>query len=68
MSKQGLLEAVRRAVADYIRSEGCSCCRDYEAHEEAKTRLGNLLDVTPYSDGSGHNFSQHATPRKKVRR
>jgi len=38
-------------------SEGCSCCRDIEAHEVNKKRLAELLNVPLYSDGSGYDFS-----------
>ena len=58
MTLEEFKEEVRQAVADYMRSEGCSCCQDYDAHKEHKTRLGQLLDVPPYSDGSGYDFSQ----------
>lgn len=34
---------IREALADYIASEGCSCCRNTEAHEDAARRLGKLL-------------------------
>lgn len=52
------LEEVREAVAAYIASEGCSCCQNIKVHEAAKRRLGEMLEVPPYSDGSGHNFYQ----------
>ena len=51
------LEAVRQAVAEYMYSEGCSCCRDIDAHEVNKKRLAELLNVPLYSDGSGYDFS-----------
>ncbi len=51
------LERIREAVADYMRSEGCSCCRDYEAHKEHTKRLALLLDVPPY-DESGFDFGK----------
>lgn len=47
---------VRDAFQDYVRSEGCSCCQDYEAHKEAGNKLGKLLNFKPYSDGSGYDF------------
>lgn len=59
------LEQVRQAVADYMRSEGCSCCRSIDAHDEAKKRLAELLDVPMYEDNSGYDFYRFATPRKK---
>ena len=52
---------VRQAVADYMRSEGCSCCQDVEAHEEHTKRLGKLLKAPKYKDGSGYDFSKFRT-------
>lgn len=58
-SAQGnLKEQLRKAVADYMRSEGCSCCQDVEAHRRHTKRLAELLDVPAYDDNSGYNFSQ----------
>lgn len=54
--------AIRTAVADYMRSEGCSCCENTHAHAEHKETLAKLLDVNPYDDGSGYDFSQYRTP------
>lgn len=53
------LQDVRQAVADYMYAEGCSCCRDIEGHERAGNRLGELLDVEQYSDGSGYDFTKY---------
>jgi methionine aminopeptidase len=50
------LKEIRKAVADYMESEGCSCCRDLDKHNEAEERLGKLLRVKKYDDGSGYNF------------
>ena len=47
---------LRRAVADYMCSEGCGCCRDNEAHKEHKARIAKLLRVPRYKDRSGFNF------------
>lgn len=55
------LKALRTAVADYMHSEGCSCCRNLEAHEQHEAALGKLLKVEKYSDGSGYNFSRYRT-------
>lgn len=52
------LSALRTAVADYMSSEGCSCCQDYEKHDLDKRRLGELLDVPMYEDGSGYDFTK----------
>jgi len=52
------LELVRQAVADYMRSEGCDCCSDRDAHKAHSDRLGELLGVHKYPDGSGYDFSQ----------
>jgi hypothetical protein len=61
---EGLAE-IREAVADYMRSEGCSCCEDIEAHEQHKARLAKLLNVEPYSDGSGYDFQKWQQFRKE---
>lgn len=58
---QAKLDVIRQAVADYMRSEGCSCCRNIEAHEEAKRKLAGLLNVPMYDDGSGYDFNKFAT-------
>ena len=57
------LKEIRRAVADYMRSEGCSCCRDSEAHDQAAERLALLLKVPRYPDGSGFNFPKFKTQK-----
>lgn len=54
-----LLKAVRTAVADYMSSEGCTCCQNIEAHQEHRAALGKLLHVKKYSDGSGYDFSKY---------
>ena len=51
-------EELRRAVADYMRSEGCSCCRNIDSHEEHEKRLAELLDIPMYDDDSGYDFNQ----------
>lgn len=48
---------VRRAVAKYIKSEGCSCCRG-ESHGEDEERLATLLEIPKYEDGSGYNWGK----------
>ena len=52
------IKEIRRALADYIASEGCSCCEDGDEHKEAKIRLAALLDVPLYDDKSGYDFYQ----------
>ena len=47
---------IRKALADYMYSEGCSCCRNEEPHNEAAERLAKLLHVPKYKDGSGFDF------------
>ncbi len=51
-------KAVRQAVADYMRAEGCDCCRDRKAHAAAAKRLAKLLRVPKYGDSSGHDFAR----------
>lgn len=54
------LATIRQAVADYMASEGCSCCQDTEKHKAAEKTLAQLLDVPMYDDASGYNFAQFA--------
>lgn len=56
-----LIQEIRRALADYMRSEGCSCCRNIEDYEENKKRLAKLLKVPQYKDGSGYDFGKFQT-------
>jgi len=53
-----MLAFIRKAVADYMSSEGCSCCQDVEGHKEHTKTLAKLLKVPKYSDKSGYNFSK----------
>jgi hypothetical protein len=46
------IQDVRKAVADYIYSEGCSCCQ-HDSHHSDGNKLGELLVVPQYSDESG---------------
>lgn len=57
------LEVIREAVADYMRSEGCGCCSDTAAHSKHANRLGELLNVPKYPDGSGHDFKPFRSKR-----
>lgn len=54
--RDSLKRLVRQAVADYMASEGCSCCRDVDGHAEHKKRLAKLLGVQMYHDKSGYDF------------
>lgn len=57
-------EKMRNVIADYRYSEGCSCCRDIDAHEENTKRIGELLDIPKFSDDSGYDFSEYRTKTK----
>lgn len=59
-----LKKQLREAVANYMWSEGCSCCRgsDHDAHAEA---LAKLLSIKKYSDGSGYDFYSYRTGADK---
>lgn len=43
-------DAIRQALADYVCSEGCSCCQDRDAHEKARERLAKLLGIRKKDD------------------
>lgn len=51
---------LRKAIANYMESEGCSCCRDNEKHDFNKEVLSILLSVKKYDDNSGYNFYKYA--------
>lgn len=55
------LQKIRQVLADYMYSEGCSCCQDRDAHIADTKRLAELLEVPMYEDGSGYDFSQFRT-------
>lgn len=50
-----LLSEIRQAVAAYMWSECCSCCRS-DNHGENGERLAELLGVKKYEDGSGYDW------------
>lgn len=50
---------VRKALAEYMQAEGCSCCRNSEEHAAAKAKLAKLLNVKKYEDGSGYDFARY---------
>lgn len=51
-------DAMRAAVAAYMSSEGCTCCRDYYAHEKHSAALGKLLKVPKHKNGWGYDFER----------
>jgi hypothetical protein len=57
-------EILRRAVADYMGSEGCSCCRNVEAHKQHAAVLAKLLRVPKFSDNSGYAFFKFQTKKE----
>lgn len=56
-----LIAEIREAFADYMASEGCSCCRDTEGHGLALARLEKLLVMDRYSDGSGVDYAKYVS-------
>ena len=58
-----LRKLLREAVANYMSSEGCSCCQNIEAHKAHTEALAKLLKVPKYSDGSGYDFSKFKTKK-----
>lgn len=56
-----LLIKIRTAFADYYRSEGCSCCRDTDAHKKAEDKLAELLSPEAYDDNSGFNWYKYTS-------
>ena len=58
------IKVIRRAIADYMYSEGCSCCQDVDAHRIHKARLGKLCRVEKYYDSSGYDFGKYRSEEK----
>ena len=58
-----MIAQIRQAVADYMSSEGCSCCRDIEGHENHKKTLAKLLKVKKYKDRSGYDFDKYRSKK-----
>lgn len=60
-----VISEIRQAVAEYIHSEGCSCCRgaDHGQHEE---KLAILLSVEKYDDGNGYNWGKYRLETDKI--
>lgn len=55
-----LKKQLRTAVANYIASEGCNCCRG-DSHEEHLEVIAKILNVKKYADKSGYDFSKYKT-------
>ena len=59
------LQKIRQAVANYMYSEGCSCCRNIDSHAEAKEILGKLLRIQKFKDKSGYDFYRYVSKEKR---
>lgn len=57
------LKKLREAIANYMQSEGCSCCQGGN-HDEHKETLAKILKVPKYDDDSGYDFDKFATKIK----
>jgi hypothetical protein len=57
---------IRQAFADYMASEGCSCCRREEEHSNALVRLAKLLRMRKYKDGSGIDYNLYTTKDESI--
>lgn len=56
------LAELREAVANYMYSEGCSCCQDIQAHREHRKALAVLLKVPAHpKDPECYDFSPYRT-------
>ncbi len=52
---------IRASLADYVASEGCSCCQNVDDHNKAAKELAKLLDIPEYDDHSGYDFYKFKT-------
>lgn len=46
---------IRKAISDYMYSEGCDCCRSSN-HEDNREKIAKLLNIRKNKDGSGYKF------------
>jgi len=53
-----LTSEVRKALADYLHSEGYVCFASKQAHEEYAKRLAEMLNVPARDNGSGYDFQK----------
>lgn len=51
-----LIASIREQVAKLYCAAGCDCCRSTEAWNAASEKLGELLGVPQFDDGSGVNW------------
>lgn len=63
MTQDERIDQLRTAVADYIWSEGCSCCQNKDAHDAARKRLGELLLIEPDNEG-WHSFLPYRSAQR----
>lgn len=59
MTKRERLKEIRQAFADFAASTGCGCCGDPERKDEALNKIGKLLRMKKYSDGSGYDYRRY---------
>lgn len=64
MTPKELIAKIRQAIANYMSSEGCSCCENSDSHKKHAEILAKLLCVPKYKDGSGYNFGRFETKKK----
>ena len=57
------IKKIRQAIADYMASEGCGCCGNYDKHKRDAEVLGKLLKVPKFKDGSGYQFYKFKSGR-----
>ena len=58
------IKEIKKLLADYMYSEGCSCCQNIDEHDEAKAALGKLLHIPKYPDSSGYDFYRFRSKKK----
>lgn len=58
------LDQLRDAIADYMASEGCGCCRNHDAHDANRKRIGELLKIRADKEG-WHDFSKFGTASRR---
>ncbi len=57
------IKTIKQLIADYMASEGCSCCESTEEHDIVKEKLARLLHIPKYKDGSGYDFGKYRSKK-----
>lgn len=59
MTERARFKEIRQAFADFATHIGCGCCGDLKRRNEALKKIGKLLRMKKYPDGSGYAYRRY---------